>query len=91
MPVDRAPSFFVQITNRVFFLEMSYTRPGGRFHYGGSRGYGHANNGGYHQSRQMRNLEEVICYKCAENGHFANKCPKGHLAFLNSHHNARPA
>lgn len=29
-------------------------------------------------------LEEITCYKCGAKGHYANKCPKGHLAFLSS-------
>uniref|UniRef100_A0A0V0GCH4 Cleavage and polyadenylation specificity factor subunit 4 n=1 Tax=Triatoma dimidiata TaxID=72491 RepID=A0A0V0GCH4_TRIDM len=30
----------------------------------------------------LKPLEEVTCYKCGCKGHYANKCPKGHLAFL---------
>lgn len=29
-----------------------------------------------------RALEDVVCYKCGYKGHYANKCNKGHLAFL---------
>lgn len=36
------------------------------------------------QQRQYRPLDQVTCYKCGEKGHYANKCPKGHLAFLSS-------
>lgn len=31
-----------------------------------------------------RQLNEVTCFKCGEKGHYANKCPKGHHAFLSS-------
>lgn len=35
-----------------------------------------------------RPLEEITCFKCGTKGHYANKCPKGHLAFLsNNQHN----
>ncbi|KAM6956916.1 cleavage and polyadenylation specificity factor subunit 4 isoform 2-T2 [Aplochiton taeniatus] len=39
----------------------------------------HNNMGG---SRGPRPLDQVTCYKCGEKGHYANKCTKGHLAFL---------
>ncbi|XP_063710035.1 cleavage and polyadenylation specificity factor subunit 4 [Culicoides brevitarsis] len=29
-----------------------------------------------------RPLEEITCFKCGNKGHYANKCPKGLLAFL---------
>jgi len=45
------------------------------------KGYGNPNG---LQPRYMRSLDEVVCYKCGENGHFANKCPKGAFAFLSS-------
>lgn len=32
-------------------------------------------------------LEEVTCFKCGTKGHYANKCPKGHLAFLSNQSN----
>lgn len=34
--------------------------------------------------KQFRPLDQVTCFKCGEKGHYANKCPKGHLAFLSS-------
>ncbi|XP_076460160.1 cleavage and polyadenylation specificity factor subunit 4-like [Babylonia areolata] len=35
------------------------------------------------EERQSRRpLDQVTCFKCGEKGHYANKCPKGHLAFL---------
>jgi cleavage and polyadenylation specificity factor subunit 4 len=36
----------------------------------------------------LRPLDQVTCFKCGDKGHYANRCPKGHLAFLSSsaHH-----
>lgn len=31
-----------------------------------------------------RPLEEITCFKCGTKGHYANKCPKGFLAFLSN-------
>lgn len=35
-------------------------------------------------SKAYRPLEQVTCFKCGEKGHYADKCPKGHLAFLST-------
>uniref|UniRef100_A0A3B3D4Z6 Cleavage and polyadenylation specificity factor subunit 4 n=1 Tax=Oryzias melastigma TaxID=30732 RepID=A0A3B3D4Z6_ORYME len=40
----------------------------------------HQNN--MNANRGPRPLDQVTCYKCGEKGHYANKCTKGHLAFL---------
>lgn len=34
------------------------------------------------KERVHRPLDQVTCFKCGEKGHYANKCPKGHLAWL---------
>lgn len=39
---------------------------------------------GDHFSRERRPMDQITCYKCGEKGHYANKCPKGHLAFLSA-------
>jgi cleavage and polyadenylation specificity factor subunit 4 len=36
------------------------------------------------KDRIHRPLDQVTCFKCGEKGHYANKCPKGHLAFLST-------
>lgn len=63
-------------------------------HFSTHRGYGFGRGGGNHEGgdgppRKHKNLDEIVCYKCGEMGHFANKCTKGHLAFLSHHANNR--
>ena len=38
--------------------------------------------GGGNDGKFRRPLDQVTCFKCGEKGHYANKCPKGYLAFL---------
>lgn len=45
----------------------------------GFRAYNQPDSG-----RKFKSLDEIVCFKCGEQGHFANKCPKGHLAFLSN-------
>lgn len=39
---------------------------------------------GMFQRLNPKRLEDVTCYKCGTKGHYANRCPKGHLAFLSA-------
>ena len=38
---------------------------------------------------RFKNLDEITCFKCGEQGHFANNCTKGHLAFLSNNYNKK--
>lgn len=68
---------------------LGYFKPQG----GGGGGMGNGMN--HNENNEMPNnmmmhsrggpqkpLEEVTCFKCGTKGHYANRCPKGHLAFL---------
>ena len=41
--------------------------------------------------RSFKNIEDIVCYKCGEKGHFANRCSKGLLAFISLQQNQRQA
>lgn len=43
---------------------------------------------GMFQRMNPKKLEDVTCYKCGTKGHYANRCPKGHLAFLSQARNS---
>lgn len=51
--------------------------------YGQQRPWDHQNISNNNFNRgERRPMDQITCYKCGEKGHYANKCPKGHLAFL---------
>ncbi|KAL3245760.1 hypothetical protein MRX96_058286 [Rhipicephalus microplus] len=66
--------------------EQQHSRMQFHNHYGGMHRRDHDDSGGPSPGGQrgFRPLDQVTCYKCGEKGHYANKCPKGHLAFLSS-------
>ena len=39
--------------------------------------------------KAFKNIEDIVCYKCGEKGHFANRCTKGLLAFISLQQNQR--
>jgi len=39
----------------------------------------------------FKNIEDIVCYKCGEKGHFANRCTKGLLAFISLQQNQKQA
>ena len=47
--------------------------------------------GGDGDGRSFKNIEDIVCFKCGEKGHFANRCTKGHLAFISLQQNQKQA
>ncbi|XP_016137799.1 cleavage and polyadenylation specificity factor subunit 4-like [Sinocyclocheilus grahami] len=70
-PTNRSSQSLIQLTNTNVHNNQRMPNAVGILHsnsMGGPRG--------------PRPLDQVTCYKCGEKGHYANKCSKGHLAFL---------
>ncbi|KAK9535455.1 hypothetical protein VZT92_007835 [Zoarces viviparus] len=59
----------IQLTNSSMKHVVMRSRPHHQNKMSGNRG-------------PRRRLDQVTCFKCGEKGHYANKCYKGHLAFL---------
>lgn len=68
----------------------NFQNPGGFQHGPPGQFPGHHNmHQGPRPPFQPKRLEEVTCFKCGMKGHYANRCPKGHLAFLSAGHQQR--
>ncbi|XP_072531017.1 cleavage and polyadenylation specificity factor subunit 4 [Salminus brasiliensis] len=72
--MNRSSLSLIQLTN-----SNSNSNPNQKMPYMLGTSQSQNNMGG---PRGPRPLDQVTCYKCGEKGHYANKCTKGHLAFL---------